>query len=136
MGDSAYPSSTTCVTPYKFNSTLATPAERRRFNKVATKFRVIVENCICEVKNRFPISATMRVKIRKEEDVIKCSNIIVCCCILHNFILDYDDSSIHASAQVDIPVDQDDSGDIFDGTTGQDRREWVYQKMVANQLLL
>lgn len=136
MGDSAYPLTETCVTPYKANSRHATLEERVRFNKVATKHRVIVENCISEIKNQFPTLRGLRIKIRKESDLIFCGQWISVCAIHHNFTMEYDDYSKYYLDQ-DYSMPDLDEGNFehpvdYDGQT---KREWVYEQMVEHGLV-
>lgn len=139
MGDSAYPLTRTCVTPYKANSRHATLEERVQFNKVATKHRVIVENCIGEIKNQFPTLRGLHIQIRTNNDLVLCSRWISVCVILHNFIMDYDDytkyrlDTDHSLAEQE-ELDEGQQENPYD-EDGQTKREWVYEQMVEYGLL-
>lgn len=90
-GDAAYPLSSTCITPFKRNNRMVSIANRKRFNKRFSKTRVRVENCIGEIKKQFPSFHEIRMRINYSEDIDYCSNWLVICCMLHNFIMDYPD---------------------------------------------
>lgn len=88
IGDSAYPLSTRCVTPYKINNRFVTEEHRRMFNKTFSKYRVRVEHCIGEIKKRFPSLDKLPVKIKSENDIALCSRWVSVAAMLHNFAKD------------------------------------------------
>lgn len=63
IGDSAYPLSTTCLTPYNSNTRIVSTEHRRLFNKCLSKYRVRVEHCIGEIKKRFQSFEKLPIKI-------------------------------------------------------------------------
>lgn len=127
------------MTPYKANSRHATLEERVQFNKVATKHRVIVENCIGEIKNQFPTLRGLRIKIRTNNDLVLCSRWISVCVILNNFIMDYDDytkyrlDTDHSLSEQEV-LDEGQQENPYD-EDGQTKREWVYEQMLEYGLL-
>lgn len=132
IGDSAYPLSTTCLTPYKTNNRFVTPEHRRTFNKNFSKYRVRVEHCIGEIKRRFPSLDNLPIKIKSEEDILFCSKWVTVAAMLHNFAMDYDDSVMYdceeliGVEEVD-PVNEDDQANGHND--GEQRRQWLFQQM-------
>ena len=77
IGDSAYPVKNWLITPFKDNGHLG--ARRRRFNKVLSSSRPVVERAIGHIKRRF---RRLRELTIHEPKHIAC--IILAGCILHN----------------------------------------------------
>ena len=84
LGDSAYPCSKHLVAVYKDDqqATAATARRRRRFNKLVSSTRIVVEQSIGTLKMRFPVlQQTMRVK------ATNASKIMLACAAIHNFLI-------------------------------------------------
>lgn len=75
LGDSGYGIAPYLMTPYR---TVDKP-EKRAFNRLFTKERLIVERVFGQLKKRFPI-LSHPVRIKHE----KVPTLIVACCVLHN----------------------------------------------------
>lgn len=85
VGDSAYPSTSYLVTPFRDNGRLT--ADQIDFNEKISKARVIVENAFAMLKGRF-----RRLKFFTEFLRIEfLTDLIIAACILHNICVDSDD---------------------------------------------
>ncbi|XP_075154536.1 uncharacterized protein LOC142228101 [Haematobia irritans] len=93
IGDSAFKFSPTLMKPYPFST--AAPLDKQTFNYGLSKARRVVENAFGHMKARFR-------RIGKGlENHLKFNNkIIMCCCILHNF-LNCNNSEINENWRVD-----------------------------------
>lgn len=80
LGDSAYPNLNWLITPFRDNGTLT--EVKRRFNYLHSSNRVIVENAIGLLKNRF-----RRLNFLSNFTMEICSKIIMSCCVLHNICI-------------------------------------------------
>lgn len=133
-GDSAYPLSPTCLTPYKSNNPTISSDDRRRFNKRFSKIRVRVENCIGEIKKQFPSVHELRKNISTDEDIKFCSDWIAVCCMLHNFTLDYPDYDSYI-VDNDYAADEDDDEEEEDEEPlplpvgGEERRQMLFDDL-------
>lgn len=141
IGDSAYPLSPTCVTPYKTNTRFVTAEHRRRFNKLFSKYRVRVEHCIGEIKKRFPSLEMLPIKIRSNDDRDFCCRWVSVAVMIHNFAIDYDDPVMYdCNELVDVdllpPVPGDDVEENgTNTTTGEQKRRWLFQQMFESDQL-
>lgn len=85
IADSAYPLKRWLITPFKDNGRLN--AQQRRFNKVLSSARQVVERSIGHLKKRF--RRLTEVTIHHPEEIVKT---IVSGCILHNLCIIHEDS--------------------------------------------
>lgn len=93
LGDSAFKFSTTVMKPYPFS--VQHTEEESAFNYNLSKARRVVENAFGHLKARF-----RRIGKGLDNNISKTSNIIACCCILHNF-LNENDSHMNAKWETD-----------------------------------
>lgn len=133
IGDSAYPLSPTCVTPYKSNSRAMTQVQRRSFNKKLSKYRVRVEHCIGEIKARFSSLKNIPLKIRRDADIDFCTAWVNAAAMVHNFAQDNDDSAMYECDVMDVevapPVLREENGeDVSRG--GEQKRQWLYRQLI------
>lgn len=84
IGDSAYPLKPWLVTPFRDNGRLN--LQQRRFNRVLSSGRQVVERCIGHLKGRF--RRLREIPVHKPEDIV---SIIVSGCILHNLCIIHKD---------------------------------------------
>lgn len=134
IGDSAYPLSPTCVTPYKVNTRFVTQEHRRLFNKKISKYRVRVEHCIGEIKNRFPSLNKLPIKIKSEEDIVFCSKWVTVAAMLHNFAKDNDDSAMYnidELEEVQLSRPETEEEDEGANANGEQKRQWLYHQLVG-----
>ena len=80
LGDAAYARTTTMIPPFKDNGRLR--HKHRRFNKRHSGTRMTVERCFGMAKGRF---GTLRL-LNHRSLKLQCE-VIVACCILHNFVM-------------------------------------------------
>ena len=100
VGDTAYPSRTWLIRPFKNNGRL-TP-EKVKFNKEVSKARIVSEHAFGYTKGRWRVLLK-----RLDEDCDRVPDTITACCVLHNIcILENDDTEIDP-----IDGDGDDDGD-------------------------
>ncbi|XP_062588991.1 uncharacterized protein LOC134250654 [Saccostrea cucullata] len=85
IADSAYPLKQWLITPFKDNGRLN--AQQRRFNRVLSSARQVVERSIGHLKKRF--RRLTEVTIHHPEEIVKT---IVSGCILHNLCIIHEDS--------------------------------------------
>lgn len=85
IADSAYPHKMWLITPFKYNGRLN--AQQRRFNKVLSSARQVVERSNGHLKKRF--RRLTEVTIHYPEEIVKT---IVSGCILHNLCIIHEDS--------------------------------------------
>ena len=141
IGDSAYPSTPTCIPLYK--GALAEIPDNRDFNHVAAHLRIVSEHTIGAWKNRFSSCKELRRQIRTAEDVTYICRWMTACVVLHNMMMDFDDPWVEEDQGEE--SDNDDDNDILFGTdevvvdnmcteTGQTLREAVKEKVIEAQV--
>lgn len=86
--DSAYPSTTWCVPPFKRLPGRALTRRQRKFNYRLATVRVRSEHAIGLLKGRFQSLRELRIQIGNESQHEWALVWIRCCIILHNIILD------------------------------------------------
>lgn len=132
IGDSAYPLSNKCVTPYKSNTSLVSADHRRQFNRNLSKYRVRVENCIGEIKGRFPSLKNLPVRITTQEDLDFCSLWVGVCAMLHNFAKEYDDAVMYDYEELEEGEEEEEDSDDEDtvaANNGEQKRLWLFSQM-------
>ena len=87
LGDSGYALAPYIMTPYRNADTL----QKRSFNRLFTKERVVVERVFGQLKRRFPVLSH---PVRMKHEAIP--TLILACCVLHN-----------VSKFLDDPIEQD-----------------------------
>lgn len=127
IADSAYPLKRWLITPFKDNGRLN--AQQRRFNKVLSSARQVVERSIGHLKKRF--RRLTEVTIHHPEEIVKT---IVSGCILHNLCIIHEDS-------VEDLVEINDDGHpnhcpnmYIDGQDGMLRRQQLIQVLPWTEL--
>ncbi|XP_017482472.1 PREDICTED: putative nuclease HARBI1, partial [Rhagoletis zephyria] len=88
LGDSAYPSTSWLVPPYKDYGNLS--VSQRNFNKVHSSTRIVVENAFGLLKTRF----RRLLHFTEQTNLCFVVNLIVSACILHNICITFDDLDI------------------------------------------
>ncbi|KAI4455474.1 hypothetical protein MML48_9g00002310 [Holotrichia oblita] len=78
VGDSAYPLLKWLMTPYRNNGNLT--ERQRRYNTAHSNTRIVIEHTFGLMKSRWRILQYINVN-----SVTKAVNIIVACCVLHNY---------------------------------------------------
>lgn len=86
VGDSAYKTTSTVITPFRSSSTTRTANERNAFNQRLSKYRVRIENCFAFLKERFPSLKELKINVGNDENHRFACQWIYVCCILHNII--------------------------------------------------
>ena len=84
LADSAYACSKSIIPVFKDDSSLGSSEarQRRRFNKLVSSTRILVEQSIGTLKMRFPIiQDCMRVKGTND------SRIVIACAAIHNLLI-------------------------------------------------
>lgn len=85
--DSAYALSPNVVTPFRNNSNEYTKEMRDKFNMHLSKYRVRVENCFGQLKEKFQSLKGLKFRLHSMENMKQCNSWILTCCILHNIII-------------------------------------------------
>lgn len=93
LGDSAYQLTNTVVTPYRANACEATFANRAKFNRTLSKYRIRIENCFGALKERFGSLKELRIRLKDKKSNLFAIKWITCCCILHNIIVEQNDGT-------------------------------------------
>lgn len=85
--DSAYPSTTWCVPPFKRPSGGQLDREQKRFNYRLSSIRIRAEHTMGLLKGRFQSLRELRIQVRDKEKHEWAVTWIRCCIILHNMII-------------------------------------------------
>ncbi|OXA45193.1 putative nuclease HARBI1 [Folsomia candida] len=102
-GDSAYKNTDYMITPFKNNASTGTTAERRRFNKYFSGFRVKIECCFGIIKETFESLKELRIRVDRSNGHTLACSWIRGCIILYNILKD----SFTESEEINIEVDDD-----------------------------
>jgi hypothetical protein len=82
VGDSGYALSERLLVPFK--KPRSEVMENAMFNETLSSARVVIENAIGELKNRFSILRGIPVQVRKEDDFAYILSLCQCTILLHN----------------------------------------------------
>jgi hypothetical protein len=90
LGDAGYASESWLCTPYRHPA--ASWPQNRLFNELFSSARVTIEHLNGILKGRWTSLKGLRNQMKTEEDLIMVNHYIVCCLILHNFLIVSDDA--------------------------------------------
>lgn len=111
LGDSAYPLTSYLITPYKGFGNLT--RKQRKFNKIHSSTRVVVEKALGLLKLRF-----RRLKFFESPNLGFIANCVVAACVLHNICITAEDYGewLHLNSDNSNDEDQDDesAGNAFE----------------------
>lgn len=79
------------MTPFRNNSTALTLAERAKFNKYFSSFRVRVEHSFGVLKERFCSLYGLPIRVHDKQSHKYACDWIYVCCVLHNIMIPYYD---------------------------------------------
>ena len=102
LGDSAYLSQPYLLKNFKPSITNPNFGDKRRFDECVNAERVVIENALRALKNRWRILKNFNMEVNKA------ATVTLACCVLHNFCEIY-------SEQVPLPEDVDQRRDQFVG---------------------
>ena len=120
LGDSAFQSTAIMVPIFRNERTCVI---KQRFNHIIKKPRVKSEHAIGMVKGRFPMLRSLRVKIDSKRTLVKAVQMVNCCYILHNLLIqdhfdatwfEGEDNDDEDAATLDILYDDNDDVDPDD----------------------
>jgi hypothetical protein len=120
IGDSAYPLSPFLIKPYNKPNN-----EQKRFNKIFSSHRIVVEHSFGRLKNRFV--GIREIAVKKISTAI---NLIDCAIILHNYLELNED--IWDDQEYENFNDDDDGDNYIEEElrrAGEVKREWVMRKL-------
>lgn len=127
-GDSAYPLSTTVITPYRSNARQLDMNSRIAFNLRHSKYRVRVEHCFGLLKERFCSLKQLRMRLADKKSHKLCCDWFLICCILHNILID-DSSSLDDKNLFQETTVQDSSDPEDSNNSGEIKRQAIYSLM-------
>ncbi|KAF4136210.1 DDE superfamily endonuclease [Phytophthora infestans] len=139
IGDSGYALSERLITPYKMPR--AAQSDNARFNTIVSSARVVNENCIGALKNRWASLYGARTQIKVAEDFAKVNNHILLCVLLHNVTLQMKDPWTEedredVSAAEGESDDEDDDGCCIDtppaSRNAENKREMIKRRVLGN----
>ena len=141
LGDSAYSSSTIMVQSFKKQASHAElGANNEFFNTCLAQVRISSEHCIGILKGRFKCMKRCNIKLKQsKEEVKEMVELIGACIILHNLLIQYDETEIpdswYDSMQSDIDwtmynKELDDIAAVTD--ENEDRRKYVFNSLINN----
>lgn len=136
--DSAYKLSKTIITPFRKNST-EPESMTNFFNKLHSKYRVRIEHCFGNVKERFGSLKELRMRLINERSSMYACQWITVCCILHNFIIDCNEDvyAFNYVPDVDESHDDESADNLFRNSTvdreGELKRKVIYNFMSGQQ---
>lgn len=125
LGDSAYPVKPWIVPPFKDNGGLTDA--HRRFNKVHSSTRVVVENSIGLLKNRF----RRILNFTEQLHINLIVNIIYATCVLHNMCIMQDDNFEITSDSELINNNEEDQSTIH----GVNRQQLLFQELCERNVI-
>lgn len=67
-----------CITPFEFNANMT--LQQRRFNYALSRSRIVIEHAFRLLKGRW-----RRLLLIWKRDITEATDIILACCVLHNF---------------------------------------------------
>lgn len=129
LGDSAYPSLSWLVPPFRDNGHL-TP-QQREFNFIHSSTRMSVERAIGQLKGRF-----RRIKFFTEyREMSFITNTVVAACILHNYCIDENDVYSFPENNEDFGNFENDNGEleIQNHRVEQNRRMQLFNELFPEQ---
>ncbi|KIJ61941.1 hypothetical protein HYDPIDRAFT_77016, partial [Hydnomerulius pinastri MD-312] len=89
--DSAYPTHTWCVVPFKATKTTPLTRAQKTYNRYLSKVRVRVEHAFGALKGRFQSLRELRLQMRTMKDMKIAVHWVQCCIILHNMIIRFEE---------------------------------------------
>ena len=97
LGDSAFEASEIMVSSYKKPATSSLPQQQEFFNTILAKIRIRSKHSIGMLKGRFQFMKGMRMRIRKESDLMRTVELIRACTVIHNWLIEEPDSVLKSS---------------------------------------
>lgn len=119
LGDSAYPLKPYLIVPFKDNGHLS--SQKRKFNKIHSSSRVVIENAFGRLKGIF-----RRLKYLHVNNLVLSKDIILTCCVLHNIIL----NDGHIDFQIEMENNDIDDCDVPINSVGSTIRMDILNKIV------
>ncbi|KIK23916.1 hypothetical protein PISMIDRAFT_41300, partial [Pisolithus microcarpus 441] len=89
--DSAYPTQTWCVVPFKATRMAGLSRGQKEYNKHLSKVRVRVEHAFAALKGRFQSLRELRLHMNSLRDIRIAVHWVQCCIILHNMIIRFEE---------------------------------------------
>uniref|UniRef100_A0A0A9Z5Y3 Putative nuclease HARBI1 n=1 Tax=Lygus hesperus TaxID=30085 RepID=A0A0A9Z5Y3_LYGHE len=132
-GDSAYKLTTSLITPFKKPPRGSLTDDQKAFNKIFSRYRVRVEHCIGQIKERFNSLKQLKVRIRDRESAVFCCQWFTVCVLLHNMIkmtCDEDpfEADIDNGQEADcLQNDDPDEGYLQVDTVGEEKRKAIFE---------
>lgn len=123
LGDSAYPLSTSLITPYRDNGHLS--RRQKIFNTLHSSTRVVIERAFGLLKGKW-----RRLKYLPMEDLEKVPVVITAACVLHNFLLREEGHQMEDCEEVDGNDDNDCQAGHPENTSGQRKRDDIASFLV------
>ncbi|CAI6353400.1 unnamed protein product [Macrosiphum euphorbiae] len=125
LGDSAYPNLSWLITPYKNYGNLS--ARKRKWNYFHSQTRVDIELSFGLLKGRW-----RRLLYLNVTNISRAPNIILACCVLHNFCLVNDDEldEIVNDVQLDYTSQTDIQNAIYGTESGNAKRDKLLNILV------
>ena len=144
LGDSTYSTSPVMVQCFKKQACTANlPPNQEFFNNTLAKVRISSEHCIGMLKGRFCCLKRNNMKLKhNKEEVKELVELIGPCIVLHNLLIDYDESEIPESwyeqinDEIDWSLYDEEEEDIAEVTDDkEDCRKYVFNSLVNNYLI-
>ncbi|ETL95420.1 hypothetical protein L917_06760 [Phytophthora nicotianae] len=129
IGDTGYALSIRLITPYKLPE--AAKDKNAFYNKTISSARVINENCIGLLKNRWMSLKEIRTQIKKKADFCHVNNHIIACVLFHNLGLALADEWDEDTA--DEEDDDEPRGTAEVGTSAQQKRERIKRALISTR---
>lgn len=129
IGDSAYPSLSWLVPPYKDTGRLTD--KQRKFNYIHSSTRMAVENAFGLLKTRF----RRLLHFTEQKNIPAITNIVMSACILHNICIFFDDE---IDAEVMNESNEDNSANLTEhiaGSLNYSRQQALFDLLDAMNLL-
>jgi hypothetical protein len=138
LGDAGYGLSTTVLTPYRgvryhlkewMNNNQRPQNAKELYNLRHASLRNVVERIFGVVKHRFP----MLVNMHSFSFSFQC-DIILCCCIIHNFIWQYQEDEDTFDVTIDLDADVIQTQEIAYVTTETQAEAELLRSSIAQQM--
>ena len=144
MGDSAYSASPIMVQAFKKQAAeVGLPSNHEFFNTCLAQVRIASEHCIGILKGRFRCLKKNNIKLKNSKVEVKgLVDLVGACIVLHNLLIDYDETDMPESWYDNITDDidwvlYDEEEENIPRVTNdkEDRRKYVYNSVINNFLV-
>ncbi|KIK16359.1 hypothetical protein PISMIDRAFT_113593 [Pisolithus microcarpus 441] len=135
--DSAYPTETWCVVPFKKPRGGHLTRRQNTYNRYLSKVRIRVEHAFAALKGRFQSLRELRLHMSKDNDLHIAAYWITACIILHNMIIRFEERLGKETTQWvigeaegwDDEGGDDGGGEQGDGMQGQRFRGYLMERL-------